>query len=382
MVDFVGRTLGSFRILSELGHGGMANVYLAEQLSIGRRVAIKVLPAHFLQDRMFLDRFYREVRIIAALQHARILPVYDFGEHDGAPFIVMAYMPGGTLADLILRSPGGLSIPDAARLLAQMAEGLDYAHRKGIIHRDFKPSNVLLDDERNVHLADFGIAKMTAETAHLTGSSLIGTPQYMAPEIGNPDELTPLVDVYALGVTLYQMLTGRHPYEAPTPMGVLVAHATKPIPDAREIRDDLPDELQAVIVTAMAKSPADRFQSAWAMQKAVSTALRETPAGHKEIPKPAPEQSLETLVTAASPVIESAQAPDAPPQGQRQREFGSVQKWIIAAAIAAVIVAVSVAGVTLIAVIAVTSNQPPLTLTPSPTAVVTPSAQPTQASAP
>jgi len=181
MTHLVGRTLGQYEIIGEIGHGGMADVYRAVQPSIGREVAIKVLPAHFLQDRTFLERFMREVKVIAQLQHPRILPVYDFGEQDGLPYIVMAYMPGGTLADRIREAPGGLPLDAVAHYVTQIAEALDYAHRRNIIHRDFKPSNVLLDDEENAYLADFGIAKVTEATAQLTGSGIVGTPAYMAP---------------------------------------------------------------------------------------------------------------------------------------------------------------------------------------------------------
>jgi serine/threonine-protein kinase len=229
---------------------------------MGREVAIKVLPAHFLQDRSFLERFNREVRIIARLKHPRVLPVYDFGEQDGLPYIVMAYMEGGNLTQRIRQTRGGMQLAEVIRLVGQIAEGLDYAHQKGIIHRDLKPSNVLLDEQSNVYLSDFGIAKVTAETAQLTGSGVIGTPSYMAPELSTPDGLTPLVDIYALGVTLFQMLTGRLPYEAPTPLGVIMAHATQPIPDVRRYRPDLPPGVQPVIEAGMAKDPAWRYPRA------------------------------------------------------------------------------------------------------------------------
>ena len=260
MADLTGSTLGQYHIQQMIGHGGMADVYLADQTSIGRQVAVKVLPAHFLQDRTFLQRFMQEVKVIAGLQHPHILPVYDFGEHEGMPYIVMAYLTGGSLADRIHQS-GGLPLPDVTRLVQQIADGLAYAHENGIIHRDFKPSNVLLDGKDNAYLADFGIAKITESTAQLTGSGVVGTPAYMAPEMAQRGGVTSLVDVYAVGITLYQMLTGHQPYEADTPMGVLMAHMNQPIPDVREERPDLPDAVQTVIERAMAKDPMDRYQS-------------------------------------------------------------------------------------------------------------------------
>lgn len=261
MSDLTGRTLGPYKILDEIGHGGMADVYGAVQPSIGRQVAIKVLPAQFLQDQVFVERFAREVQVIAKLQHPHILPVYDFGEDNGLYYIVMAYMPGGTLSERIRRE-GGLPLDEVARLTEQIASGLDFAHEKGIVHRDFKPSNVLLDEQGNVYLADFGIAKITESTAHLTGSGIVGTPAYMAPEMAHQGGVTPLVDVYALGVTVFEMLSGQRPYRAETPMGVLMAHGSQPVPDVRMDRPELPGEVQMIIERAMEKDPRQRTQRA------------------------------------------------------------------------------------------------------------------------
>ncbi len=306
MTELTGRRLGQYAILEEIGHGGMANVYRAVQTSIGREVAVKVLPAAFLQDRTFLERFNREVKVIANLKHPRILPVHDFGEEGGLPYIVMAYMEGGTLADYIRLSQNGLPLNEVVRLVEQISEGLDFAHRRGIIHRDFKPSNVLLDGEGNAYLADFGIAKVSEATAHLTGSGIVGTPHFMAPEMSEAGSLSPLVDIYALGVTLYQMLTGRVPYEAPTPMGVLLAHVSKPVPDVRLLRPDLPDAVQVVVEKAMAKDPQTRYQSARELasdlQAVVSSAGVQTRA-ETVVAKapPVPPVPLESLATVPDP---------------------------------------------------------------------------------
>jgi tRNA A-37 threonylcarbamoyl transferase component Bud32 len=274
MSSLIGRTLGSYIIVGELGHGGMATVYLARQPSVEREVAIKVLPAHFLQDRTFLERFTREARVVASLQHPHILPIYDFGEHEGQPYIAMACMRGGTLTDRIAQAGRGLPLDEAVRLVEQIASGLDYAHKQGIVHRDFKPGNVLMDHEGNVYLADFGIAKVAEATAQLTGSGIIGTPAYMAPEMAERGGVSHLVDIYALGVTLYQMLTGELPYDADTPMGLLMAHISKPIPDVRILRPDLPEAIQAIIERAMAKNPAHRYQTALALATDLRTVLR------------------------------------------------------------------------------------------------------------
>jgi len=309
MADLTGRTLGQYRLHELIGHGGMADVYRATQPSIGREVAIKVLPAHFLQDRTFLERFTREVQVIAGLQHPHILPVYDFGEQDGTPYIVMAYLAGGSLADRIHRE-GGLPLAEAARLVEQIADGLEYAHEKGIIHRDFKPSNVLLDAKGNAYLADFGIAKVAESTAQLTGSGIVGTPTYMAPEMSHSGGVSPLVDVYALGVTLYQMLTGRAPYEADTPMGVLMAHLSQPIPDARDLRPDLPDAVQQVIERAMAKEPRDRYPSPRDLARDLAAAVAGRPLA--EATRPALHGAA-TLVE--TPSAFAATLPDVPSTG-------------------------------------------------------------------
>ncbi len=259
MTDLTGRTLGQYEIREEIGRGGMANVYRAVQTSMQREVAIKVLPRHFLQDETFLARFNREVQVISQLEHPAILPVYDFGEVDGLPYIVMRYLTGGTLALLINHNPQGMPFNQISQVISQVSGALDFAHRRGIIHRDFKPSNVLLDTDGNAYLADFGIAKVSESTLSLTGTGFIGTPGYIAPEMGHEGAVTPSVDTYALGVTLFQMLTGRMPYHADTPMGTLLAHVSSPIPNVQTYRLDVPEGMQAIVNGALAKDPANRY---------------------------------------------------------------------------------------------------------------------------
>lgn len=259
-MDLTGHTVGQYDILGIIAKGGMATVYRARQRSIGRDVAIKVLPASMTHDDTFTERFYREAEVIASLQHPHILPLYDFGQYNEMPYLVMAYLSGGTLADRI--NAGPMPAVEASRMLGQIADALHYAHSKGIIHRDFKPGNVLLDERGNTYLADFGLAKIIESESNITGTSILGTPTYMAPEQSQPGEVTASVDIYALGVTLFQMLTGRAPYEAANPMGVLIAHVTQPIPDVLMLRPDLPEAVQYVVERAMAKDPAVRYQTA------------------------------------------------------------------------------------------------------------------------
>ena len=258
--NLVGQSLGQFKVLAEIGKGGMATVYRARQETIGRDVALKVLPKRLGHDSNFFERFQREVQTISRLQHPHILPVYEYGEHDGMPFIVMALIDGGTLADRIRQSP--LSLSDAVKVVRQMALAIDHAHHNGVIHRDLKPSNVLFDKSGNGYLSDFGIAEMTAVKSRLTGTAIIGSPAYIAPELARPNGLSPAVDVYALGVSLYRILSGRLPYQAETPLGVMMAHATEPIPDVRDYRPDLPSTIQDIIARALAKDPDQRFPTA------------------------------------------------------------------------------------------------------------------------
>jgi serine/threonine protein kinase len=262
MNDLTGQVVGQYQIVELIGRGGMANVYRAVQPTINRDVAIKVLPAHLMQDDSFIERFMREVQVIAKLQHPRTVPVYDCGEFNNQPYVVMRYLTGGTLSGMISRSPDGIALDALAPIISQVAEALDFAHRHGVIHRDIKPSNVLLDEDGNAYLADFGIAKVAEVTAQLTGTGIIGTPAYLAPEMVEEGSTTHLLDVYALGVSIFQAITGRQPYSSTTPVGLMMAHLNEPIPDARDYRADVTAGVQLVIERAMAKDPAQRYQSA------------------------------------------------------------------------------------------------------------------------
>ncbi len=264
-----------YTIKARLGRGGMATVYHAYDDRFERDVAIKVLPREFLHDETFLARFSREAKTIAALEHSAIVPVYDFGEEEGQPYLVMRYMSGGSLSHKIEQGP--MALGQVSAIMQRVGAALDRAHEQNIIHRDIKPGNILFDRYDEAYLSDFGIVKIAEATAQLTGSGIVGTPSYMAPEMADPGGMSPLVDVYALGVTLYQMLTGRLPYEADTPMGVLMAHMNKPIPDLREVRPDLSEEVQTVIAYALAKDPFDRYQSTGDMAAALEVVAAAAP---------------------------------------------------------------------------------------------------------
>lgn len=260
--------IGRYVIKSELGRGGMATVYRAFDPSFDREVAIKVLPREMLHDPQFRSRFEREIKLVAALEHPSIVPVYDVGEEDGQPYFVMRYMPGGSLSNLI--EQGKFSIQDTARIVEKIAQGLAYAHRKGVIHRDLKPDNILFDDNGDPFISDFGVAKFAEAAGSLTGSGVIGTPAYMSPEQAQGGEIDGRSDVYGLGVMVYQMLTGQQPYSADTPMGVVVKHITDPVPEILKVMPDLPPELDAIIKNAMAKDKSTRYSNAIELAKALN----------------------------------------------------------------------------------------------------------------
>jgi serine/threonine-protein kinase len=214
-----------------------------------------------LHDPNFRVRFEREAKTIAMLEHPSIVPVYDFGEEDGQPYFVMRYMSGGSLSDRLKKSP--LSVQEAASMMERLGPALDDSHAKGIIHRDLKPGNILYDRRYDPFVSDFGIAKLSeGGSASVTGSAIIGTPAYMSPEQAQGESIDGRADIYALGVILFESLSGRQPYEADTPMGVVIKHITEPVPHILDVRQDLPPAIEAVIEKAMAKNRDERFATA------------------------------------------------------------------------------------------------------------------------
>jgi polar amino acid transport system substrate-binding protein len=273
MPDLSGKTLGQYQILEPIGSGGMAHIYRAYQPSVKREVVVKVLSPALRDHPSFVKRFTQEVDVIAHLQHPHIIPVYDFGQHEDDFYIVMAYMRGGTLAERIDQSKDGLPGGEIIRLLDLIADGLDYAHAKNIIHRDLKPNNILMDERDNPYIADFGLAKPTEGKIELTNTMMTGTAAYMAPEIARYGKSTRRADIYALGVILFEMLTGHLPYQGDTPYNLLSAHIHQPIPKLHDFRPDLPEAMQSVIDKAIAKEPEDRYATAKEMATAFKTVM-------------------------------------------------------------------------------------------------------------
>jgi len=263
--------VGRYKIKSELGRGGMATVYRAYDPSFDREVAVKVLPREMVHNLIFRVRFKRELKMIASLEHPAIVPVYDVGEEsDGRQYFVMRYMGGESLSDWIKR--GALSLQDTAILIERLASALDYAHQKGIVHRDIKPDNVLFDDTNHPYLTDFGIAKLTEAAISATGGGTMGTPAYVSPEQAQGANVDSRADIYGMGVMIYEMLTGKKPYDADSPMSVAVRHITEPIPDILQAKPDLPIEVDAIIRTAMAKDREERYPNAIELSRALNRA--------------------------------------------------------------------------------------------------------------
>lgn len=271
--ELIGKTFGGCQILDLIGMGGMATVYRAHQVSMNRTVAVKILPRHFLNDDTYMMRFEREVRIAAQLEHRGIVPVHDFGLFEGQPYIVMRYMAGGSVDDLL--NNGALPLDHALRIVEQIAPALDFAHTKGVLHRDMKPSNVLLDDIGDAFLTDFGIARLMSDVnLGVTTQGVVGTPSYMSPEQAQGGTLDGRSDLYSLGVMVFEMVTGRRPFESDTPYGVAIKHVNDAPPMPRAFNPDLPAGVEQAILIALNKHPDGRYPDAISFAEALKRALR------------------------------------------------------------------------------------------------------------
>ena len=280
MSGLAGQMLDHYRLIEAIGQGGMATVYRAQDTRSPREVAVKVLSSSVGGDRRFVRRFRREAGIATRLNHPHILPVLAYGEARGVVYLVMPLVRGQTLQDVLSkRSPGPA---DAGRWIGQVAAALDFAHRKGVIHRDVKPSNVLIDDHGRALLTDFGLARLVEGTGTLTGSMLMGTPAYVSPEQARGQPVDARTDQYALGVILYQIAVGRLPFDADTPMGTVLMHIQQPVPRPRSLNPDLPPAVEAVILKALAKERSERFPSVAALGRAYQEALSGVAPGPAE----------------------------------------------------------------------------------------------------
>ncbi|MBT3389434.1 MAG: serine/threonine protein kinase [Chloroflexi bacterium] len=270
----VGENIGPYRLLEKLGQGGMATVYRAYHARLDRDVAIKALHPAFMEDPNFLARFEREAQVVARLEHPNIVPIYDFAEHEGRPYLVMKFIEGETLKARLNRA----SITDAELLetVDAVGGGLAYAHEQGILHRDIKPSNVLLAADGRIYLADFGLARIAhAGESTLSGDMMLGTPQYISPEQAmGVSELDNGTDIYSFGVMLYELIVGQVPFSADTPFSIIHDHIYTPLPLPRNIRQEIPESLERVLLKALAKERGDRFDTVDALLEAFRKAIQ------------------------------------------------------------------------------------------------------------
>ncbi len=334
MADLSGHILGRYQVLERLGRGGMADVYRAYQSGLDRYVAIKVMHSHLSEEGDFITRFQREAKAVASLRHPHIVQVFDFDVQDGVYFMVMEYIEGGqTLKELLsqLASRGEhLPLRTVLDLTAKLADALDYAHQRGMIHRDLKPSNVLLTTPSHPVLSDFGIARLVGQTG-LTGTgAMIGTPAYMSPEQGRGEQADERSDIYALGIILYEVLTGQPPYDADTPYGVILKHINDPLVPPRNLVSGLPEAAERVVLKCLAKSPEDRYQTAGELRSALEAALKamddQTPVSFSTPPAGLPSPDTQEIA-----LQESSETLAAPILSTTQRPLRKVRWWMIAA---------------------------------------------------
>jgi serine/threonine-protein kinase len=324
MENLIGQRIGQYDIIALMGEGGMASVYRAEQMSDGREVALKVIRNHLNHNDEFTERFKREAHTLTVLSHPHIIKVFDYGQQDRTVYLAMELLTGGNLAALIQN--GQLMTHLALRVFDQIASALNHAHEHGIIHRDLKSNNVLLDSAGNAYLTDFGIARLMTDNATLTQTGFaVGTPAYMAPEMWTGADLDARVDIYALGVLLFEMLTGTLPFTGDAVAHIMHKHIYTPAPSVCQQNPRLPTALDWVIAKALAKKPGDRFLTVEEFASAVNAAF----AG-KDFPERAPSTLMLDMsdVSAASDKSERVD-PVSSITGRYRRRLRAIAAFIL-----------------------------------------------------
>jgi len=307
----IGENVGPYRITAQLGSGGMATVYKAFHAALDRYVAIKVMHPALKEDPNFFARFQREARIVARLEHPHIVPVHDFSEHEGQPYLVMRFVEGETLKARL--QAGKLTLPQVMDIMRPVCQALAYAHEQGVLHRDIKPSNILITPQGDVFLTDFGLAKIAqAGESTLTQDMMVGTPQYISPEQAQgQSDLDARTDIYSLGVVLYELLIGRVPFQADTPYAVVHDHIFTPLPMPRSLKSDLPEPFERVLLKALAKERGDRYAAVTDMLAALNKAA-ESAQVISTVATPVKPPSEPAVVAATPSQASQPAAPQAP----------------------------------------------------------------------
>ena len=337
-----------YRILRRLGSGGMADVYCAEDNHLGREVALKVLHRRFAQDEEFVERFRREASAAAGLQHPNVVGVFDRGKHDGTYYIAMEYLHGRTLKEIVA-TEAPLDQARVVDLGRQILEAAGFAHRHGVIHRDFKPHNVIVDEDGQAKVTDFGIARAGASEMTETGS-IMGTAQYLSPEQAQGHAVTAASDLYSIGVMLYEMLAGRLPFEGESAVSVALKHLSEAPPAISQLRPDVHPALESVVMAALAKDPAHRWQSADDFAAGLAAAGEQIAAG----PVVGQETAAFAPIPMPVPVLDGEDAPPGPiapvadpqPEGQRKRRWPWFTIGLLTLALAGFLIFLAVTGLT------------------------------------
>ncbi|MCA9913149.1 MAG: serine/threonine protein kinase [Anaerolineae bacterium] len=271
-----GEQIGAYRLENQLGQGGMATVYKAYHTQLNRPVAIKVMHQNLLDDATFTARFQREAQIVASLSHPHIVPVYDYDQHEGLPFLVMKYVPGVTLKKRLIKKPPTLA--EVLDVVKAVGGALDYAHSQDVLHRDIKPSNIVLDQDEVPYLTDFGLARLvTSGESTMSADMLLGTPHYISPEQARGrKDLDGRTDIYSLGIVLYELLVGNVPYTGDTPYSIIHDHIYTPLPRPSKVNPELPTTVEDVLYRALAKQPEERYPTAGAMVDDLQQAVAES----------------------------------------------------------------------------------------------------------
>jgi serine/threonine protein kinase len=308
---WIGKTLGGrYRIEELVGQGGMSAVYRAEDPNLRRTVAVKVIHPHLSGDPQFVSRFEEEAALVAQLRHPNIIQVFDFDNENGIYYMVLDFVPGETLQERLTRlNAGGMRLPigEAVQITTSICNALAYAHRRGLVHRDVKPSNIMLDVHGQAILMDFGVAKIAGGKRHTATGAVVGTAIYMSPEQIRGEQIDSRVDIYALGVTLFEMLSGRPPFEADSAMTTLMMHINDPVPDLRELNPDVPPGIVAVVGKALEKDRDRRFAGAQDFADALRAVDLESQPGPGAAP---PKSAVSTSPADTGPEATSVETPE------------------------------------------------------------------------